>query len=229
MDRGLLILQDAIQKQETTSVCVEKTAGIGWNTLEPFVILRMTSYTPSPIVSAVFSKTHNSFTRLSKTSRTVLDVWTCFFKLQGMLVNSNASTMYSFPESVTLWLRYFNFNLYNEDCKERNAAYLLFESGIQFVPCSPFTVLECIQSIVGERWIDIHAALPRNCLYSPIQLSPAEEHRYSLSYSSLESECWFGLWKCLLCVCGVWFWRLQHSLRFPSRNHDVGVNLRPSR
>ena len=65
---------------------------------------------------------------------------------------------------------------------------LLLESGIQFVPCSPFTVLECIPSTSGERWIDIHAALPRNCLYSPIQRSPAEEHRFSLSYSSLKSE-----------------------------------------
>ena len=74
MDRGLLHLQDAIQKQETTSACVKKTAGIGRNTLEPSVILRVTPYTPSPIVTAVFSKSHNSFTRLSKMSRTVLDV-----------------------------------------------------------------------------------------------------------------------------------------------------------
>ena len=122
MDRGLLRLQDAIQKQETSSVCVKKTAGIGWNTLEAFVILRMTPYTPSPIVSAVLSKSHNSFTRVSKTSRIVLDVWTCIFKLQGMLVNSKASTLCSFPESVTLWLRHFNFNLYNGGCEERNAA-----------------------------------------------------------------------------------------------------------
>ena len=74
MDREGFILQDAKQKQETNSVCVEKTAGIGCNRLEAFVILRMTPYTPSPIVSAVFFKSHNSFTRLSKTSRTVLDV-----------------------------------------------------------------------------------------------------------------------------------------------------------
>ena len=106
---------------------------------------------------------------------------------------------------------------------------LLLESGNQFVPCSPFTVLECISSTIGERWMDSHPALPRNCLYSSIQRSPAGEHRVSLSYSSLQSEHWFGLWKCLPCVCGVWFWRLQHSHRFPFRNHDVGVNLRPSR
>ena len=74
MDRGLLRLQGAIQKQETNSACVEKTAGIGRNTLEPLVILRMTPYTPSPIVSAVLSKSHNSFTRVSKTCRTALDV-----------------------------------------------------------------------------------------------------------------------------------------------------------
>ena len=43
-------------------------------------------------------------------------------KLQGMLVNPKASTMCSFPESVTLWLRYFNFNLYNAEYEERNAA-----------------------------------------------------------------------------------------------------------
>ena len=106
---------------------------------------------------------------------------------------------------------------------------LLLESGIQFVYCSPFTVLECIQSTIGERWIDIHVALPRNCLYSPIQRSATEEHRFSLSYSSLQSECWFDLWKCLPCVCGVWFGRLQHSHQFPARNHDAAVNLRPSR
>ena len=123
MDRGLLHLQDAIQKQETTSVCVKKTAGIGWNTLEPSVILRMTSCTPSPIVSAVFSKSHNSFTWVSKTSRTVSNVWTCIFKLEGMLVISKASTLCSFPESVTLWLHYFNLNLYNGGCEERNVAY----------------------------------------------------------------------------------------------------------
>ena len=122
MDRGLLHLPDAIQKQETTSVCVKKTAGIGWNTLEPSVILRITPYTPSPIVSAVFSKSHNSFTRVSRTCRTVLDVWTCIFKLQGMFVNSKASTLCSFPESVTLWLRYFNSNLYDWGWEERNAA-----------------------------------------------------------------------------------------------------------
>ena len=119
MDRGLLRLQDAIQKQETNRACVKKTAGIGWNTLEPSVILRMTSCTPSPIVSVVFSKSHNSFTRVSKTSTIVLDVWTCIFKLQGMLVNSKASTLCSFPESVTLWLCRFNLNLYNGCCKER--------------------------------------------------------------------------------------------------------------
>ena len=123
MDRGLLHLQDAIQKQETNSVCVKKTAGIGWNTFEAFVILRMTSYTLSPIVTAVFSKSHNSFTRLSKTCRTVLDVWSYIFKLQGMLVNSKASTLCSFPESVTLRLHHFNFNLYNGGCEERNVAY----------------------------------------------------------------------------------------------------------
>ena len=106
---------------------------------------------------------------------------------------------------------------------------LLLESGIQFAPCSPFIVLECILPTTGGRWIDIHAAFPSNCLYSAIQRSPAEEHRFSLSYSSLQSEYWFGLWKCLPCVCGVWFWRLQHSHRFPFRNHDAGVNLRPSR
>ena len=122
MDRGLLRLQDAIQKQETTSVCVKKTAGIGWNTLEALVILRITPYTPFPIVSAVFFKSHNSFTRVSKTSITVLDVWTCIFKLEGMLVNSKASTLCSFPESVTLWLHHFNLNLYNRGYEERNAA-----------------------------------------------------------------------------------------------------------
>ena len=106
---------------------------------------------------------------------------------------------------------------------------LLLESGIQFAPCSPFIVLECILPTTGGRWIDIHAAFPSNCLYSAIQRSPAEEHRFSLSYSSLQSEYWFGLWKCLPCVCGVWFWRLQHSHRFLFRNHDAGVNLRPSR
>ena len=74
MDRGVFILQDAIQKQEINSVCGKKTAGIGRNTFEALVILRMTPYTPSPIVSAVFSKSHNSFTRVSKTCRTVLDV-----------------------------------------------------------------------------------------------------------------------------------------------------------
>ena len=74
MDRGLLRLQDVIQKQETSGVCVKKTAGIGCNRLEAFVTLRMTSYTPSPIVSVVFSKSHNSFTEVSKTCRTVLDV-----------------------------------------------------------------------------------------------------------------------------------------------------------
>ena len=79
----------------------------------------MTSYTPSPIVSAVFSKSHNSFTRVSNTSRTVLDVLDCIFKLEEMLVNSKPSTLCSFPESVTLWLRHFNFNLYNGCCKER--------------------------------------------------------------------------------------------------------------
>ena len=122
MDRGLLHLPDAIQKQETNRVCVKKTAGIGWNSLEVFVILRMTSYTPSPIVSAVFSKAHNSFTRVSKACRTVLDVWTCIFKLQRMLVNSKASTLCSFPESVTLWLCRFNSNLYNGGCEEWNVA-----------------------------------------------------------------------------------------------------------
>ena len=122
MDRGLLRLQDAIQKQETNGVCVKKTAGIGWNTLEAFVILKMTSYTPSPIVSAVFSKSHNSFTRVSKTCRTILDAWTCIFKLQGMLVNSRASTLCSFPKAVTLWLYHFNFNLYHGGCEERNVA-----------------------------------------------------------------------------------------------------------
>ena len=106
---------------------------------------------------------------------------------------------------------------------------LLLESGNQFVHCSPFTVLACIQSTIGERWIDFYAALPRNCLYSSIQRSPAEERRVSLSYSSLQSEYWFGLWKYLPCVCGVWFWRLHHSHWFPSRNRDAGVNLRPSR
>ena len=106
---------------------------------------------------------------------------------------------------------------------------LLLESGIQFVHCFPFTVLECIQPTIVEYGIDFHAAFPRNCLYSPIQRSPAEEHRSSFSYSSLESEYWFGLWKCLPCVCGAWFWRLRHSHRFPSRNHDAGVNLLPSR
>ena len=106
---------------------------------------------------------------------------------------------------------------------------LLFESGIQFVPCSPFTVLECILSIIGERWIDVHAAFPRNCLYSSIQRSATEEHHFPFSYSSLQSEHWFGLWNCFPCVCGVWFWRLRHSHRFPFRNHDAGVNLRPSR
>ena len=55
---------------------------------------------------------------------------------------------------------------------------LLFESGIQFVPCSPFTVLECILPTSGERCIDFHAAFPRNCLYSPIQRSPTEEHHF---------------------------------------------------
>ena len=55
---------------------------------------------------------------------------------------------------------------------------LLLESGIQFVPCSPFTVLECIQSTIGECGIDIHPALPRNCLYSPIQRRPTEEHLF---------------------------------------------------
>ena len=40
-----------------------------------------------------------------------------------MLVNSKASTLYSFPESVTLWLRYFNLNLYNGGYEEGNAAY----------------------------------------------------------------------------------------------------------
>ena len=106
---------------------------------------------------------------------------------------------------------------------------LLLERGIQFVPCSPFTVLECIQPTTGEGWIDIHTALPRNCLYSSFQRSAAEEHRASLSYSPLQSEHWCGLWKCLPCVCGVWFWRLQHSHQFPFWNHDAGVNLRPSR
>ena len=101
---------------------------------------------------------------------------------------------------------------------------LLLESGIQFVYCSPFIVLECIQPTIGERWIDFQSALPRNCLYSPIQCSPTEEHHSSLLYSSLQSECWCGLWKCLPCVCGVWFWRLQHSHWFPSRNHDAGMN-----
>ena len=43
-------------------------------------------------------------------------------KLQGMLVNPKASTMCSFPESVTLWLCRFNFNLYNGGCEKRNAA-----------------------------------------------------------------------------------------------------------
>ena len=122
MDRGLLRLQDAIQKQETTSACVKKTAGIGWNTLEAFVILRTTSCTPSLIVSAVFSKSHNSFTWVSNTSRTASDVWTCIFKLQRMLVSSRASTLCSFPESVTLWLHYFNPDLYNWGWEERNAA-----------------------------------------------------------------------------------------------------------
>ena len=122
MDRGVLHIQDVIQKQGVHCICVKKTAGIGWNTLEALVILRMTPYTPSPIVSVVFSKSHNSFTSLSKTCKTVLDVWTCIFKLQGMLVNSKASTLCSFPESVTLWLRYFNCNLYNGGCEERNAA-----------------------------------------------------------------------------------------------------------
>ena len=122
MDRGLLHLQDAIQKQETTSVCVKKTAGIGWNTLEAFVILRVASCTPSPIVSAVFSKSHNSFTRVSNTRRTASDVWTCIFKLQGMLVNSKASILCSFPESVTLRIRHFNPDLCNGDWEERNVA-----------------------------------------------------------------------------------------------------------
>ena len=122
MDRGLLHLQDAIQKQETNGACVKKTAGIGRNSLEVFVILRVTSCTPSPIVSAVLSKTHNSFTRVSKTCRTVLNAWTCIFKLDGMLVNSKASTLCSFPESVTLWLHHFNFNLYNGGYEERNVA-----------------------------------------------------------------------------------------------------------
>ena len=123
MDRGLLRLQDAIQKQETNGVCVKKTAGIGWNTLEAFVILRVTSYTPSVIVSAVLSKSHNSFTRVSKMCRTASDVWTCIFKLQGMLVNSRASTLCSFPESVTLLLHHFNLNLYIGGCEEWDVAY----------------------------------------------------------------------------------------------------------
>ena len=138
MDRGLLRLQDAIQKQETNSACVKKTAGIGWNTLEAFVILRMTPYTPSPIMSVVFSKSHNSFTRVSKTCRTVLDVWTCFFKLEGMLVNSKASTLCSFPESVTLWLRYFNSILYNGCWEERNAAYPSFREWHPVCSLFPF-------------------------------------------------------------------------------------------
>ena len=57
---------------------------------------------------------------------------------------------------------------------------LLLESGIQFVPCSPFIALECILSTNGECGIDFHAALLRNCLYSPIQRSPTEERRVSL-------------------------------------------------
>ena len=39
-----------------------------------------------------------------------------------MLVNSNASTLCSFPESVTLRLHHFNLNLYNGGYVERNAA-----------------------------------------------------------------------------------------------------------
>ena len=138
MDRGLLHLQDAIQKQEINSVCVKKTAGIGWNTLEASVILRMTSYTPSPIVSTVFSKSHNSVTRLLKTCRAVLDVWTCIFKLQGMLVISKASTLCSFPESVTLWLRHFNSNLYHGGWEERNAAYPSFREWHPVCSLFPF-------------------------------------------------------------------------------------------
>ena len=45
----------------------------------------------------------------------------CISKMHGMLVNPKASTLCSFPESVTLWLRYFNLNLYNGDYEERNA------------------------------------------------------------------------------------------------------------
>ena len=40
-----------------------------------------------------------------------------------MLVNSRASTLCSFPESVTLLLHHFNLNLYNGGCEERNVAY----------------------------------------------------------------------------------------------------------
>ena len=138
MDRGLSILQDAIQKQEANRVCVKKTAGIGWNRLEAFMTLRITSYTPSPIVSVVFSKSHNSFTRVSKTSRTASDVWTCIFKLQGMLVNSKASILYSFPESVTLWLHHFNFNLYNGGYVEWDAAYPSFREWHPVCSLFPF-------------------------------------------------------------------------------------------
>ena len=80
---------------------------------------------------------------------------------------------------------------------------LLLENGNQFVPCSPFIALECILSTNGECGIDFHAALLRNCLYSLIQHSPTEEHRFSLSYSSLQSECWFDIWKCLPCLWSV--------------------------
>ena len=95
-----------------------------------------------------------------------------------MLVNSKASTLCSFPESVTLLLHHFNLNLYNGGCEERNVAY---PSSREWHPvCSlfPFTVLECIPSITRECRMDIHAAFPRNCLYSPIQRSPTEEHRF---------------------------------------------------
>ena len=195
MDRGLLILQDAIQKQETNSVHVwrkrygsdETLSNRSWFS-EWFHILLLSSWVLSSPKHTI------PLPDCQRRVELLLMYEPAFSSCKECLWTPKHPPCAHFPNPF-LYDCAISISISTMETVKKGMQYnLLLESGIQFVPCSPFTVLECIPSTIGERWIDIHAAFPRNCLYSPIQRSATEEHRSSLSYSLLQSEHWFGLW-----------------------------------